>query len=534
MTLPQAAASVKMPQPTAVPTDLPRRRTGAVAVAIGIVAAVVTFFFSWVPSLWFDEAATIVSATRSWGSFFHEIRSVDAVSAVYYAIMHLWFLVVPVSPLSLRLPSSIATGVATMLVVLLADRLLGRTHGADRPLARFAGPIAGIVFLALPRVTWMGTEGRSYAFTAALAAGSTLVLVVALDRARRGVRTMPVWALFAIVTVVSGYVFVYSILLLASQVVTVLLILWMDRRAAAPSLPARDLRRFAGASLLSILLVAPLVLLASKQTGQISWIARPGASTVYNFFEGQWFTENGEAAVVGWLLLLAGAVVLVRRRRGEGGTILALLIPAIFLPAIALLVVSLVHTPLYVSRYVTFSAPAVAILTSAALAAVPIRFRFLTPIALVVVLGLSVPTYLAQRTEGAKDASNWQAVAATLSRQRQSESSTAAEVILYGPSIEGETASLRMIADGYPSAFAGMDDITAIPGSGALWTEQASLTASLPKVSGAGSVWLVTLTNPKFDVEASTTRLVATKGFIESGVWHFTGMDLVRYEPTPS
>ena len=56
--------------------------TGAVSAAvvrtpeltIGALAVVATAAFSWVPSIWYDEAATVTSATRSWPQLWAELH----------------------------------------------------------------------------------------------------------------------------------------------------------------------------------------------------------------------------------------------------------------------------------------------------------------------------------------------------------------------------------------------------------------------------------------------------------------------------
>ena len=54
---------------------------------------------------------------------------VDAVHALSYAGLHLWFAVLPYSPLTLRLPSVAAAGVGAVLVAVLGTRLAGRRAG---------------------------------------------------------------------------------------------------------------------------------------------------------------------------------------------------------------------------------------------------------------------------------------------------------------------------------------------------------------------------------------------------------------------
>jgi len=135
-------------------------RPWTIAVAAGLVATILCAAFSWVPSLWGDEAATLLSAKRPLGSLFGMLLHVDAVHGVYYLFMHGWIRLAGESAFAMRLPSALAVGAAVTAVTLLAGR-----RGGVR-----AAVVAGVVACVLPRLTYAGEEARSYAFTAAAAA----------------------------------------------------------------------------------------------------------------------------------------------------------------------------------------------------------------------------------------------------------------------------------------------------------------------------------------------------------------------------
>jgi mannosyltransferase len=88
-----------------------KRFTGAVAL-IAAAAALVSLTGSWIPSLWGDEAASIMSATRSLPSLFRMVGTVDAVHGAYYLGLHFWVNLFGASPFSVRLPSALAVGAA--------------------------------------------------------------------------------------------------------------------------------------------------------------------------------------------------------------------------------------------------------------------------------------------------------------------------------------------------------------------------------------------------------------------------------------
>ena len=83
---------------------------------------------SWIPSLWGDEAATLLSAKRPLGSLLGMLTHVDAVHGLYYLVMHGWIRLAGESPFALRLPSALAVGAAVAAVTLIAGR-----RGGVRP-----------------------------------------------------------------------------------------------------------------------------------------------------------------------------------------------------------------------------------------------------------------------------------------------------------------------------------------------------------------------------------------------------------------
>ena len=206
---------------------------------VGAFAFVVSLIAIAVPGVWYDEAATISSATRTWPQLFAEIQTVDAVHALYYAGMHVWFDLVGYSPFTLRLPSAIAVGVAAAFTT-----VLGRQLGL--------GILGGIVFAVLPRTIWMGGEGRSYAFTAAAAVVLTVVLLRAL---RSGSRRA--WVAYGMLVVISCLLFVYLALVVVAHAV----------------IARRVLRRWGVVVASAGLALVPFVLWTLGQKGQIEWIS---------------------------------------------------------------------------------------------------------------------------------------------------------------------------------------------------------------------------------------------------------------------
>jgi mannosyltransferase len=472
---------------------LPR---AAAPLGIGALAFLLSLVAITVPSVWYDEAATISSATRSWSQLWAEIHTLDAVHALYYAGMHLVFDVVGYSPLTLRLPSAIAIGIAAGLTVVLG-RQLGRPS---------LGIVAGIVFAVLPRVTWAGSEGRSYAITTALAVGLTVALVHASRSARRRA-----WALYAGLAVLACWLFVYLALVLVAHGVAVVLARWPRRRWAVAATSAA-------------LLVAPFaVFMLQHQTKQIDWLPRLDGTTWYSVFVEQWFMDAWGFALVAWLLVSVGIATVWRSRRSDARA--AVLLPLVAVPTVALLVATAVAFPAYTPRYVTMSTPFVAMLMAAAIDAAPWRRARVVAVALVVVIAM--PAFVASREPEAKEGASWKSVAALIQKQRSGD-----VAIIFGNVQKHPTATSRVIEYAYPAAFAGTTDVTlgtSAAASGKLWEDVLPLADTLDRLSGKTEAFLIT--SKSRDLRPETTAELASIGWQPTVEWSLAKVHVVRYEP---
>src|SRR6478736_9910378 len=97
-------------------------RPWTIAIAFGLVAAAVSAAGSWIPSLWGDEAASVMSAKRPVGSLLTMLTHVDAVHGLYYLGLHGWIRLAGDSAFAIRLPSALAVGAAVAAVTLIAGR----------------------------------------------------------------------------------------------------------------------------------------------------------------------------------------------------------------------------------------------------------------------------------------------------------------------------------------------------------------------------------------------------------------------------
>ncbi|KTR02501.1 glycosyltransferase family 39 protein [Curtobacterium luteum] len=483
------APTAKDPSSAAAPGRAVRRAVPLwlVPVLVGVLAALVSAIGSWVPSAWADEAATMSAARRSLPELWRMVHHIDAVHGLYYAALHLWFTVVPYSPFTLRLPSALAVGVAAAFTVVLGDRLAGR----------WTGIVAGLVFAVLPRVTWAGTEGRSYAATAVVSVVLTLVLVVAVRRTvqRRG-RPWVWWVLYGVLVLLSGLLFVYGVLVVAAHAVT--LLLWVLRRRG-PGGRGSHLRAalwWLVPTTTAALLLLPFVRLASGETGaqlfslpELHW--GPLLRTLV--FTVQFFMSGTVLAWVGWALVVVGAVgtVVVPRLRARVPAV-EVTLPVIVLPPVVVIAATMLTHPLYNARYFTFATPFVALAIALGLTLVP--WRVVSALGLAVIVVLAQPQWHIQRLPAAKDSSTWAQAAADLTRLRAAEPRGTRDAVYYGPLPLHVNRTTEFVAAAYPEAFAGMRDLTLERSAvdiGQLWAQRRSATDPLPDLSGVDRVWFV-------------------------------------------
>jgi mannosyltransferase len=365
------------------------------------------------------------------------------------------------------------------------------------------------VAAVLPTLAWAGGEGRSYAWTAALATGAMLALLHALaPHASRG-RAVGAWIGFAALLALGTVLFVDALLLVVAQLVTALLIGRGRQRLAAVL-----------AALAAVLAAAPLILLAVRQSGQVDWIVRYGAPAGWELPAQQWFRSDS-VAIGAAAVLVTGLLAAIARRRVPGRT-LAVALPWALLPPLLLIAVGLVHAPVYWPRYVTFTAPAVALLLGVAAAALP---RPATAVAVLVIGALAVPQLSADRLPDAKYDPGMRAGAALLATERSPADGAAG--ILYGAYLDVPHATTGLDAIAYPEAFRGLEDLRAVVPlrrSTALFGSDRPLAAAASRAGHLRTVWVLLSTPTSPTVEAPVARLAAL-GFRQTG--RFTAAETV-------
>jgi len=424
------------------------------------------------PSLWFDEAATLSAATRPLPALWRMTGNIDAVHGLYYLMMHGWFAVFPATEFASRFSSALAAGLAAAGVVVVGRQLSTRAVAVT----------AGIVFAVLPRVTWAGMETRSYALSMAVAVWLTVLCVTV---ARRG--AAPWWI-------------PYSLLLVCAAVLNVFLVLLIPAHAVAVALFARRpgaLRYWAAASVVAVSAVVPFLAFTQSQLFQVRWISRPSVSTVGEVLQEQYFDRALPAAIAGGLIILAAIAFGMRFGLPSGaeqpGRVLAVAVTWIAAPTGALLMYSALDHPIYYPRYLSFTAPAFALLLGLCIVVVA-NSRSGIALLLVVLAATAAPTYLFQRSAYAKAEMDYSAVADVIGRF-----AAPGDCLVLDNSTTWKPGPIRPLTAARPSVYDRLRDYgrgrTALDRN-MLWDSHIAVWAWADKMPDCPALWTVSERDP--------------------------------------
>ncbi|MCU1516684.1 MAG: hypothetical protein JWQ75_1405 [Pseudarthrobacter sp.] len=436
--------------------------------AIGLLAFCTAYIGSWIPSFWDDEIATISAAGRNPAELLLLLQSVDAVHGLYYFLMHAWTSVVGFSELALRTPSAVAVGLACAGTV-----VIGRKLGSNA-----LGLASGLVLAVLPRMVWAGTEARQSALTALLAVILTLLLL----RAWKSNCVLD-WVLYALCAVIGVWMFMFFALAVAAHAVAALV---LRRRPLATAITSAA----AGAAVL------PFLFFAMGQKAQVDWIEnRSLAQTLSTAAVKQFF--YGEDRPTGnlppqWILAFVALLGIFEvslvvwglwasRKVQQTRTVAVLCLVGVALPIAGLLLVSVVAQPVYVPRYLTFTAPAFALLVGLGIVSIPGSRKAVRYAALAVVVAVSLVPQLTLKSLVNEPPDTERSIA-----DRVSAGSQRPAAILF------EHPYLRDMVLAYPEDFEAVQDLSLARSpaeSGTLWGENADVAPE--KLSGKGNVWFV-------------------------------------------
>lgn len=278
-----------------------------------------------------DEYATWHASTLSFPDLFRLLNHQDVLLGPHYLAMHAWIELAGASAGHLRAPSAAAMACAAGLVALIGRRLLDPWTGLG----------AGLMFAGIPTTSVYGQEARPYAFAVAGVLLATLLLLRAIDEPSRRGR----WAWYGVALVVVALSHVVALSVLAAHAVMI----WQARGG-----DDRPMRRWVLSTAVPLVVLLPLMVKGSTQTGAISWI-KADAEALRELPE-RMFGSATVALVVIALAVLAAAAL---RNR----TVAVLLTWALVPPVFCLLTSPWLHLFLY--RYVLFTVPAWVLLAAA-------------------------------------------------------------------------------------------------------------------------------------------------------------------------
>ena len=429
--------------------------------AVALLAAVLSASGAARPSLWFDEAATISAGTRSVPDLWRMLSNIDAVHGLYYLVMHGWFLFFPATEFLSRLSSAVAVGLAAAGVVVLGRQL------STRPVAL----TAGLVFAILPRVTWAGMETRSYALTMAAAVWLTVFCVLAARRDRIGW-----WCGYVLLAVGATALNVFALLMVPVHAV-----------AVATFGRPRALRHWAVAAVAVIAVVSPFLMFTQSQLFQVRWILPLSADTVGTILRDQYFDRAWPFAILAGVVLVAGVI------RGLPWRPVALALTWIAVPTAALLVYSAVRHPIYYPRYLSFTAPAVALLLGMSVVAAA-RSRAGIAAILAAATVTAVPNYLAQRGPYAKEQMDYSQVADVIERY-----AAPGDCLVLDNSTTWKPGPIRPVTAARPAAYQKLHDYgrgrTALQRN-MLWDGHIAIWAWADKMPDCPALWTITERDP--------------------------------------
>jgi mannosyltransferase len=401
---------------------------------VGVLGAAVSLAGAARPSFWYDEAATIsASYSRSLPQLWQMLGEVDAVHGLYYLLMHGWFQLFPPTEFWSRAPSGLAVGAAAAGVVVLGRQFSSRTVAVS----------SGVLCAILPRATWAGIEARPYALTMTAAVWLTVLLVYTTRRNNGWL-----WLSYAIGLAASVLLDVYLTLMLLAHSAFVLIY-----RRSRPVIV-----RFAIASIAACGAVAPFVREAMGQVHQIIWIAPVGHRTIEDVAIQQYFERSPPFTIVSALLVATAiAVWLFTSARLIDGErqLLTLAIAWLVVPTAVILVWSAFVVPIYTPRYLSFTAPAIALVLGVCIGALAVK-PWVAPAVLSVFAVAAAPNYvLVQRGPYAKYGMDYSEVADLITAK-----AAPGDCLLVNDTVTFMPAPMRPLLAARPDAYRKLVDLS--------------------------------------------------------------------------
>jgi mannosyltransferase len=423
----------------------------SVVVIPAVITLGVTLYQIGRPTLWQDEISTLSDTERTLPELFRLLGHIDAVHGAYYLLIWAVVRVAGSGAVVLRFPSAVAMAVAAAGVTLLGQRLVSTR----------AGIAAGLVFAALPQVSWYGQDAREIAGVTALATLASYMFVRALEAAPGERRK---WLIgYGATLSLLGLFNLFALLLIPAHGLTLAVFVFLRHRQAgrtdvgsAAEVAGAGAGQQAGAwppvrgwltaAVIALVVASPVIVLGWQQRSQIAWLRRPDVHTLTKV--GKVIGPPGLCLAV--LVITTVAVVVSalggssRLRTDWPPRLTALSLPWLILPLAILLSVSLIH-PVFTQRYIVFCLPAAALLFGAGLAALG---RVAGAVALILFVALALPAQVQARAVDGHG-QDLRAVSLVLADHAHR-----GDAVLFG------TSYARKIEIAYPAGFRSLRDVS--------------------------------------------------------------------------
>ena len=295
-------------------------------------------------SFWFDELLTFDSATQSLATIVAEpsVSHPPGFDVLEYGAVQIW----GQSEFAVRLPSALAGALSVPLVYVIGVLIASRRIG-----------LWSALFLALsPFHIRYSQEARGYAMQVALAAASTVCLLLALKR-----RQWRWWIGFGLTSVLGAYVLLGALLVLASQIayVGVLIVVNLISRRWTWRETGRVVAGLAIAGAVIVIAYSPYILPAIKgvlvnigpNAQQSDWFGVPITDWAAASYLAFGYGTALPAALMGGLALIGLAASAVRRNASA----VVWLVAGSVLPLLAINLAGISRAPL--PKYVLFILP---------------------------------------------------------------------------------------------------------------------------------------------------------------------------------
>ena len=242
------------------------------------------------------------------------------------------------------------------------------------------------------------------------------------------------------------------------------------------------------AALAACAATAPFLFFAQTQLFQVGWISPLGARTVGMMLVDQYFDRSVPVAVSSGLLIVVG-LVSWRRAGWRPRRIVTISLAWILLPTLAVLGYSLLHDPVYYPRYLSFTAPAMALLLGACIVAISRSSRVAITILLVVFTLIATPNYLAQRGPYAKEGMDYSQVADVIDSH-----AAPGDCLVMDNSTSWKPGPIRPLLAARPASFAKLHDYGRGPTGidrNLLWDAHIAVWTWADKMPGCPAIWTV-------------------------------------------